>query len=402
MSFINTYLKGKPASHKATNILVPGIASYMEEAGETNVNIAVGGDVVPEEELENATAEHAEVVSQENEEITEGVAEAEAEDVAGEEVEMQLRRFEVARDYIKQYGLDQKFQMLMNYDGLFNGVFRNRGIGAEAFQATGSRFSPEAEAAMEGIGDALKAVWEWIKKVCGKIATFFGRLWVAIRSRIGDINSQIGYLRKALKERTLDDDKAKDNSTEVVSLEEIEKAFSGDLKTKMDACTTAMKTLHGSVGEIISDANEVAMVRSAGTTNTGDAREKEVKALEDAEKALKDAVAKIGDSGKVKAKNIDPEKYLNKASEYVSTVEKHKAMVDIVTDTAKKLEKLAQNQATRSGADSDDATAKAARKDTRAVQKASKIEIKVQNTYMVAARKLIAAVRTYLGLTKTK
>ena len=186
---------------------IPGLESFMED---TNVDVSV--EVNPAEEAEEAAA------AAEDDATIEGTAEA-AESTA-EQSEMILSRFmDLENQYfhIAKYGVDRTYMRLFNKNGELNSALRINLPGCESFDATGSRTSAESIACMEGIGKALKSIWEFLKKVAIKIGLFFKKIFNAVVSRVGSLSDNIARLKKINSDKPNDNIDALKDATEKVA-----------------------------------------------------------------------------------------------------------------------------------------------------------------------------------------
>lgn len=196
--------------------LIPGLESFMEDT-EVNVEVAVGEpDEVAEEVVETSeAAEEAGAVTEE----------AEATEEQAEMIFAQFAELEHRYNHVKQYGVDRTFMRLFNSNGELERAFRIALPSCESFDATGDKHSPESKACMEGLGDALKRAWEFLKELCAKIGRFFGRIVDAIRVRFGNLDKQIGRLKDFLKDRVDDPEAVKDVDTKVASIQDIDNTY---------------------------------------------------------------------------------------------------------------------------------------------------------------------------------
>lgn len=188
--------------------LIAGLAGFMED---TDVSVEVS--VTEPEEIEQS-----EEAVEAGAEIAEVSEEAESTDEQAEMILMHFAELEHRYNHVRQHGVDRTFMRLFNSKEELSRACGRSFPSCESFDATGSASSAESIACMEGLGDALSKVWEFIKSLCRKIASFFSRLFEAVRVRLGDLNKQIGRLRKMDQERTSDVDGIADADKKVVSL----------------------------------------------------------------------------------------------------------------------------------------------------------------------------------------
>lgn len=205
--------------------LIAGLAGFMED---TDVSVEVS--VTEPEEIEQS-----EEAVEAGAEIAEVSEEAESTDEQAEMILMHFAELEHRYNHVRQHGVDRTFMRLFNSKDELSRACGRSFPSCESFDATGSASSAESIACMEGLGDALSKVWEFIKSLCRKIASFFSRLFEAVRVRLGDLNKQIGRLRKLNQERTSDVDGIADADKKVVSLpgfEKIQKAVLDRIQIK--------------------------------------------------------------------------------------------------------------------------------------------------------------------------
>jgi hypothetical protein len=122
--------------------------------------------VVEQQEAADAAAEPVEAI-------------AEQEEVAEATEQMFAKFDEIDRmiAYVGQYGVDKSFLSLCNHDDILNQAF-NLGLPAtESFEEAGDPNSAVSQAAMEGLKEAAKSVWDWIKKAWARIKQFFSDAW---------------------------------------------------------------------------------------------------------------------------------------------------------------------------------------------------------------------------------
>ena len=152
-----------------------GCESLMED--DTNLpaeDLPVEEAVVEQQEAADAAAEPVEAI-------------AEQEEVAEATEQMFAKFDEIDRmiAYVGQYGVDKSFLSLCNHDDILNQAF-NLGLPAtESFEEAGDPNSAVSQAAMEGLKEAAKSVWDWIKKVVARIRDFFRNTWAKIKGWFG-------------------------------------------------------------------------------------------------------------------------------------------------------------------------------------------------------------------------
>lgn len=177
--------------------LFEGMESYMNDI---DIDVSVGTDEAPAEPEE--VVEATETSAEEQGEVEEADAEAETTENAAEEMFARFDEVDRMMNHVETYGVDRSFLSLMNYD---NRLSRSFGItlpSCESFDAVGSPMSAESIACMEGLKEIASKIWEFIKKVCSKIASLVSRIFEAVRVRVGSLDGNIGRLRRLLEDRT--------------------------------------------------------------------------------------------------------------------------------------------------------------------------------------------------------
>lgn len=177
--------------------LFEGMESYMEDI---DIDVNVGTDEAPAEPEE--VVEATETAAEEQGEVEEADAEAETTENAAEEMFARFDEVDRMMAHVETYGVDRSFLSLMNYDDRLSRSFGIALPSCESFDAVGSPMSAESIACMEGLKEIASKIWEFIKKVCAKIASLVGRIFEAVRVRVGSLDSNIGRLRKLLQDRT--------------------------------------------------------------------------------------------------------------------------------------------------------------------------------------------------------
>lgn len=328
---------------------IPGLESFMEDT--TNVDVSV--EVNPAEEAEEAAA------AAEDDATIESTAEA-AESTA-EQSEMILSRFmDLENQYfhIAKYGVDRTYMRLFNQNGELNSALRINLPGCESFDATGSRTSAESIACMEGIGNVLKSIWEFLKKVAIKIGLFFKKIFNAVISRVGKLSSNIERLKEINKSKRNDNVEAlKDADEKVMDIEKL-KAFEPKLtQFAANADWQLINTYQLKLEQKIKDLTKTGEdpMSSDSSVKSGykderspDDKEKDEKEYdnmkEKCDKFLESVEKEIPDSDGVEVKHIDRNtvtRYLNYASRLIVLLEGRKNALARSETEMKNLERFA-------------------------------------------------------------
>lgn len=321
--------------------LIAGLAGFMED---TDVSVEVS--VTEPEEIEQS-----EEAVEAGAEIAEVSEEAESTDEQAEMILMHFAELEHRYNHVRQHGVDRTFMRLFNSKDELSRACGRSFPSCESFDATGSASSAESIACMEGLGDALSKVWEFIKSLCRKIASFFSRLFEAVRIRLGDLNKQIGRLRKLNQERTSDVDGITDVNKKVVSLpgfEKIQKAVLDRIQLKKGAIS--FKKAPAAVADL------TQLVKDLEKTPYDENKLKQYnKGLADYKKefnTFKNDIRKLSDSpdtieiGKMSAADIST--FLTSASNLMSSLDSLKNVESMMKTNLQNVERFAANKSARS------------------------------------------------------
>lgn len=115
--------------------------------------------------------------------------------------------------YLRTYGYDRRFAMLAAQDGV--DYIQGGAPAVESVNDVSSANDSYTIAALEGVGDALKSAWEWIKKVLGKIANWVGRFFRSVVMMFSSLESNIIRLRRLEHERKWDGESAEKASGDI-------------------------------------------------------------------------------------------------------------------------------------------------------------------------------------------
>lgn len=269
--------------------LIVGLHSFMEEDIEESSSV----DISPEEidAIERAAEAGSEIVA----------TDTEIESVS-DQTEMFMERFDeiINRyNYVKRYGVDRTFMRLFNSENELSRQFNYYFPSCESFGMTGDPNSKESIACMEGFVDIVKDIWNFIKGVIKKVFGFFGKIFESVRVRMGELNGQIGRLRKLNAERTSDVNKIENVDKQIWSLNNLTSngSSSDDNETKEekksgneDFAVMATAAVNGPTNKQSNNNNNNNNKSTAGTTNNRGGLEgafEEINKLFDADKALK-------------------------------------------------------------------------------------------------------------------
>lgn len=327
--------------------LIPGLESFMEDT-EVNVEVAVDAPEAIEEAEETADA---------SAEIAETTEESEATDEQTEMIMAQFMELGKRYDHVKKYGVDRTFMRLYNSNDELSRSFRYRFPSCESFDSTGSPYSSESVACMEGIGEALSAIWDFIVNLCKKIGAFFGRLFEAIRVRFGNINDQIGRLRKMSDDRPVWVDNIDDVDAETYDIKPIRdfktKVWDAKIKSsKLDVAT--LKQMEQQVGTCIKDLQGSQNLASTAPDKTSKELDEEARkakkfreAFKTAKKEINKAVSDIKDDKKLKETSGNANDYLDQAATFMKEVDEAKASMSVAKKMLDEVNTLANNEKRR-------------------------------------------------------
>lgn len=285
--------------------LIAGLHSFMEEDIEESSSV----DISPEEidAIERAAEAGSEIVATDTE--IEAVS---------DQTEMFMERFDeiINRyNYVKRYGVDRTFMRLFNSENELSRQFNYYFPSCESFDMTGNPESKESIACMEGFVDIVKDIWNFIKGIIKKVFGFFGKIFESVRVRMGELNGQIGRLRKMNAERTSDVAKIENVDKQIWSLNNL--------------------TSNGSS----SDDNETKEEEKSGNEDfaiMGSSKPQKARAAQKAAQAAKANNAKADDNNKPKnnkgglegaleelQSTFDADKAVKQVQEAVNAIQKH-------------------------------------------------------------------------------
>lgn len=311
--------------------------------GDIDVEINQGTDAP---EVAEEISENAEVA----EEVSDTAGEAEVVEEKNEEVMRSFMILEHLYTHVKQYGVDRTFMKavpLSAYLPSRNRLMSGYAPSAESLGATGDPYSAESVAVLEGLGDALKEVWKWLKNLASKIGALMGRIFETIRRVFGNVDANIGRLRKALRERTFDPERAKDAKAKVHTEASLTEASSkADEKVNKDA-ENSMEQAKMLIAEcyrvVVNGAN-----RNISKADVNFSIAKEVK------EKLKEVKFETPEASEISLDTLkqgDIEKILNLASSTKMYLDRTKKQTELLKTMAKQTEDLAKSAERRSGGD---------------------------------------------------
>lgn len=381
-----------------------GFRSKMED----DVNIDVSVEAPPVEEAVEETATDVEAA----EEVTETTEEAESEAESGEEMCREYDRLDRAIDCIQRYGVNRT--VLMLYPEVMT-VMRRKGAyvaGVESYDAMGDARSSDSIAALEGLKEAAKSVWKWIKKVVGKITSLIIRFVDAIRIRFGNLDANVGRLRKALKNKTdKTGDEIKDVKVKVVEKKDLETAFTDvfDKLNKIDSINGELKNVIGSLQTDLnnpskltsSDGNyakaEVSGSRIEGTSTIE--AEKRVEELNDMDKKLSEQLKdiKLPDTKEVEASGATAKagEYLKFAADKLASIRRVEASITAGQAILKAMKRVADLGEARDDTDAREFSA-GCRKTAMVTQKLFSIQTSILSKLIALVQAAVKYASVYI------
>lgn len=185
---------------------------------DTSVDVSV--EVGDAAEVAEETTEVAEVAT----DVQEDTAEASDTETTTELLFQHIDTLINRKMYLETYGYDRRFAMLASQDGV--DYIRGGAPAVESVNDVSSANDSYTIAALEGVGDALKSAWEWIKKVLGKIANWVGRFFRSVVMMFSSLENNIIRLKKLENESSWDSERAEKASGDVPeSKKEMENAM---------------------------------------------------------------------------------------------------------------------------------------------------------------------------------
>lgn len=378
--------------------LVFGLESFMED-NDIDVEVNVGDPAeVAESEVEavDNAVETSEVTSDQEETAAEA-----------EMIFARFEKLEQMKAHIARFGVSRDFMAWHNRNGMFSEALSISIPSVESLDAMGDPYSSLSQACMEGIGGALEAVWEFIKKVCRKVMEFFGRIAEVITRNFSSLDSNIGRLRNAMKGRHQDADKIEKYTGKFIKESNLvgtgseshslkcEKIFEERVpKNVVDRCNVLARTLLQKFG---SDRGA-----SGGAMDTED---KEIKAIVE---AMGDHESKMSkDSSKYKYptrptpteqkfENFKWNEILDKADNIKKEVDRHKAKNNVISGACKELISLADKARTRSG-DANGGSSNTARRLASLLNRMSSMCAKYYAEKIWIANQLVKSVSIYVA-----
>ena len=262
--------------------------------------------------------------------------------------------------YLETYGYDRRFAMLAAQDGI--DYIQGGAPAVESVNDVSSANDSYTIAALEGVGDALKSAWEWIKKVLGKIANWVGRFFRSVVMMFSSLENNIIRLKKLLNDSTWDTERAEKASGDVPeSKSEMETAMNKAISDNADTGDKAVIEAHGWTGlskgliEVFTTIGKYALndmgdshdVKDADVMNNVDVanlllnNKDSLKKFRDSTKKIGDELKKVADkkTSISNAKSGSVSDWLSLAAEICNTKASIKNLGDAAAknvDTAKK------------------------------------------------------------------
>jgi tetratricopeptide (TPR) repeat protein len=312
--------------------LIPGMEAFMEDTS-VEVDVEVGA---PEEVVEEVT-EAEEVASEGAEEVAEAEADA-------EQAEMIFQQFDRVENYIshvKKYGVDRTFLSLLNSDGSLSQAIGYSLPACESFDVTGSPMSAESQAVIAGLESVFGEIWKFIKKIAAKVRDFFSKIWNWVMARVGDIDKNIGRLRKRLGETDFDKEKADKATGDVIDLAYLEndQKSGADVQDFLNKAQQEFNALKNQINLSLKNLSGNMPVAAQEDTS-----KEYTEAFKKFKKAFSDA-KKNAQKKPMKEMANDVEKYLTLASNCRKQVIQNEALVknaknaaDLIENAVKKFE----------------------------------------------------------------
>ena len=167
---------------------------------DTSVDVSV--EVGDAAEVAEETTEATEVAT----DVQEDTAEASDTETTTELIFQHIDTLINRKMYLETYGYDRRFAMLASQDGV--DYIQGGAPAVESVNDVSSVNDSYTIAALEGVGDALKSAWDWIKKVLGKIANWVSRFFRSVVMMFSSLENNIIRLKKLKNESTWDNDRA--------------------------------------------------------------------------------------------------------------------------------------------------------------------------------------------------
>lgn len=167
---------------------------------DTSVDVSI--EVGDAAEVAEETTEATEVAT----DVQEDTAEASDTETTTELIFQHIDTLINRKMYLETYGYDRRFAILAAQDGI--DYIQGGAPAVESVNDVSSANDSYTIAALEGVGDALKSAWEWIKKVLGKIANWVGRFFRSVVMMFSSLENNIIRLKKLENESTWDTDRA--------------------------------------------------------------------------------------------------------------------------------------------------------------------------------------------------
>lgn len=272
--------------------LIAGLHSFMEEDTEDS-----SVDLNPEE------IDAIEQAAERGSEIAATATEIEAVD---DQTEMFMECFDdiINRyNYVKKYGVDRTFLRLFNSNNELSRQFHYYLPSCESFATVGDPNSKESIACMEGFVDVVKDIWNFIKGIIKKIFGFIGKIFESIRVRVGELNGQIGRLRKLNSERTSDVAKIENVDKQIWSLNNLTSNGSSSNDDKKEENKSGNESFATMAAAVAAPANGKSNNTNGSTAGSNKSNKgglegalEEMQSTFDANKAVKqveDVIAKI-------------------------------------------------------------------------------------------------------------
>ena len=321
---------------------------------DTSVDVSV--EVGDAAEVAEETTEATEVAT----DVQEDTAEASDTETTTELLFQHIDTLINRKMYLETYGYDRRFAMLAAQDGI--NYIQGGAPAVESVNDVSSANDSYTIAALEGVGDALKSAWDWIKKVLGKIANWVSRFFRSVVTMFSSLENNIIRLKKLLSDSTWDTERAEKASGDVPEesktiSDAMDAAFNDNIS---DSYTITSHTWEGAAIDLRNAFDKIGKkalssmnnsyaptdttVKNAANDHYSNTEDKDkVKKDRDAIKKIVDELKKVADK-KTSISNITQ----NSVSEWLKTAAKicmSKTQLRNLGDTAARAVSTAKKQA---------------------------------------------------------
>lgn len=196
-----------------------GFNARMEDGEDSNTSVSIDQQI----EIEAGAAEEAETVAETSEEINE------ADDVADEAEEL-MAQFAIVDhmdSVVSVTGWSRPVAMAFNSHNEIEDNFNVYGLPAmENLEMIASPMDSTSVMVLEGFKETMKDFWEWIKKICRKIADAVVNLAERVTAMFMGIDRVSRRLANAIKEADINPEKMKEKKATLLKRPVWNTAFS--------------------------------------------------------------------------------------------------------------------------------------------------------------------------------